>query len=69
MVCCRTAFDSYSEILSMVGGPKEKKRSAKLFESVEVVPDNSSPTVSRLPVSSSVKDRSKVSFNLAHLSI
>ena len=59
-MCCETAYTSYTNILTVIGGEKEKMRSKKLFQKIEVIPDIDSPTVDKVPVSSAVKDRSKV---------
>lgn len=62
MVCCETAYSSYSEILNIVGGRTEKKRSELLFQQIEIVPDVFSSTVDQVPISSAVKERSKIIF-------
>ncbi|XP_063719042.1 UPF0415 protein C7orf25 homolog isoform X2 [Symsagittifera roscoffensis] len=62
LVCCETAYTSYTNILTVIGGEKEKMRSKKLFQKIEVIPDIDSPTVDKVPVSSAVKDRSKIIF-------
>lgn len=60
IVCCETAYRDFQEILSTVGGEKEKMRAEEMLKFVTVVPDNPSPQALVLEKTSKIKERSKV---------
>uniref|UniRef100_A0A182RE06 DUF1308 domain-containing protein n=1 Tax=Anopheles funestus TaxID=62324 RepID=A0A182RE06_ANOFN len=39
LICCQTAYDSFHEILSILGGEQEKARANELFNRIHVLPD------------------------------
>lgn len=39
LIACQTAKNSFLEILTNVGGPKEKERGQQLLETITVLPD------------------------------
>ncbi|XP_053670601.1 UPF0415 protein C7orf25 homolog [Anopheles nili] len=39
LICCQTAYDSFSDILTILGGEQEKARAKELFQRVQVLPD------------------------------
>uniref|UniRef100_A0A182M5A5 DUF1308 domain-containing protein n=1 Tax=Anopheles culicifacies TaxID=139723 RepID=A0A182M5A5_9DIPT len=39
LICCQTAYDSFHDILSILGGDQEKARAAELFNRIHVLPD------------------------------
>jgi len=62
LICCRTAYKNFQEILSTVGGPLEKQRAEELFKSVTIVEDDPAGYAMELEESASIKLRSKVIF-------
>lgn len=62
LICCKTAYDNFQEILNTVGGVNEKKRAEDFFLSVKIVPDNPASYAMELEESASIKLRSKVIF-------
>lgn len=62
LVCCQTAYDDFTEILSTVAGEKEKARASEMLANIMVVPDNPSEKTLALQTSSKVRDRSKIIF-------
>lgn len=39
MICCKTALNSFQEIVSILGGPNEKSRAEQLVERMEIFDD------------------------------
>ncbi|XP_053659448.1 UPF0415 protein C7orf25 homolog [Anopheles marshallii] len=39
LICCQTAYDSFHDILSILGGEQEKARANELFNRIHVLPD------------------------------
>ncbi|XP_035894477.1 UPF0415 protein C7orf25 homolog [Anopheles stephensi] len=39
LICCQTAYDSFHDILSILGGEQEKVRAKELFNRIHVLPD------------------------------
>uniref|UniRef100_A0A182W3J7 DUF1308 domain-containing protein n=1 Tax=Anopheles minimus TaxID=112268 RepID=A0A182W3J7_9DIPT len=39
LICCQTAYDSFHDILSILGGEQEKARATELFDRIHVLPD------------------------------
>uniref|UniRef100_A0A182PHX3 DUF1308 domain-containing protein n=1 Tax=Anopheles epiroticus TaxID=199890 RepID=A0A182PHX3_9DIPT len=39
LICCQTAYDSFNDILSILGGDQEKARAKELFSRIHVLPD------------------------------
>uniref|UniRef100_A0A182IRY6 Uncharacterized protein n=1 Tax=Anopheles atroparvus TaxID=41427 RepID=A0A182IRY6_ANOAO len=39
LICCQTAYDSFNDILSILGGEQEKKRAKELFSRIQILPD------------------------------
>nr|CAG4652142.1 EOG090X0CWG [Triops cancriformis] len=62
---CQTAVDDFSALVQQIGGPSEKQRAAMLLEKLTTVPDNPSPRMAALPVSSSIKSRARTIFGTA----
>lgn len=62
LICCKTAYDNFQDILKTVGGPMERIRAEELFKNVELVPDDPPFYAMNLEESSSVKLRSKIIF-------
>ena len=58
---CRTAYNSFTKNLAIIGGPEEKERGRKLLEKITIIPDNVSEEVAQLKCSSKIKPRTKVS--------
>lgn len=62
LICCRTAYDNFQEILHTVGGPQEKVRAGEFFKTVKIVEDDPAFYALELEESASIKHRSKVIF-------
>ncbi|XP_076799788.1 UPF0415 protein C7orf25 homolog [Clavelina lepadiformis] len=62
MLVCETALHSFEEIISTIGGVREKERSKQLLEKVKVVPDNPSQRTLNLTSSAKLNTRAKVIF-------
>lgn len=60
LICCKTAYDSFLDILKTVGGDNEKHRGAELCKNIEVVDDQMTDVVSKLQLGGKIKSRSKV---------
>uniref|UniRef100_A0A8D8FR92 UPF0415 protein C7orf25 homolog n=1 Tax=Culex pipiens TaxID=7175 RepID=A0A8D8FR92_CULPI len=59
LICCETAVSSFQEILSILGGPKEKTRAEHLFERVQILPDVPlPPEMQNIRVGGKIKPRS-----------
>lgn len=72
LICCETAVASFNEILSILGGPKEKARAEELFERVTILPDVPLPDeLSNIRVGGKIKPRSLqiFAFGLQHEAI
>ncbi|XP_058118329.1 UPF0415 protein C7orf25 homolog [Anopheles ziemanni] len=39
LICCQTAYDSFHDILTILGGEREKERAKALFSRIQVLPD------------------------------
>lgn len=39
LICCQTAYDSFNDILTILGGEREKERAKALFSRIQVLPD------------------------------
>jgi hypothetical protein len=65
LVCMRTAFDSFKEILNIVGGPNERARGDELAARLEVLPDCLSSAAKQLRVGGKIKERSLQIFGSA----
>ncbi|XP_055585842.1 UPF0415 protein C7orf25 homolog [Uranotaenia lowii] len=69
LICCETAFNSFNEILSILGGAKEKSRAEQLFQQVRILPDVPLPQELQLiRVGGKIKPRSLqiFAFGLTH---
>lgn len=63
LIICRTAYDNFTNIISVIGGPNETLRSEELMRRVEVVPDDPCERIMRtLPIGGRIKDRSRLVF-------
>ena len=62
LICCKTAYKNFQEILNTVGGDGEKERATELFKKVAIVEDEPAEYAMDLEESSSIKMRSKVIF-------
>ncbi|XP_055615477.1 UPF0415 protein C7orf25 homolog [Toxorhynchites rutilus septentrionalis] len=72
LICCETAVSSFKEILSILGGVKEKVRAEELFSRVTVLPDVPLPEEMRhIRVGGKIKPRSLqvFAFGLIHEAI
>lgn len=59
LICCETAFNSFKEILDMLGGEQEKARSFEFLKNVKILPDVPEPkNILNLNVSAQIKERS-----------
>ena len=63
---CRTAYNSFTKNLAIIGGPEEKERGRKLLEKITIIPDNVSEEVAQLKCSSKIKPRTKIVFGTGH---
>lgn len=69
LICSETAVASFNEILSILGGPKEKARAEELFGRVTILPDVPLPDeMSNIRVGGKIKPRSLqiFAFGLRH---
>uniref|UniRef100_A0A182N9W1 DUF1308 domain-containing protein n=1 Tax=Anopheles dirus TaxID=7168 RepID=A0A182N9W1_9DIPT len=39
LICCQTAYDSFNDILTILGGEQEKARATELFSRITILPD------------------------------
>ncbi|KAI0984175.1 hypothetical protein GJ496_001130 [Pomphorhynchus laevis] len=62
MVACRTALDEFQEIVTVVGGPNERKRADELLKRVTIVEDQPSERAMALAESARVRNRTKIIF-------
>ncbi|XP_012263268.2 UPF0415 protein C7orf25 homolog [Athalia rosae] len=63
LIICRTAYDNFKNIISVIGGPNETERTEELMRRVEVVSDNPSERIMHaLPLGGRIKDRSRLVF-------
>ncbi|XP_055544156.1 UPF0415 protein C7orf25 homolog [Wyeomyia smithii] len=72
LICCETAYNSFNEILSILGGDGEKLRASELFQRVRVLPDVELPDEMRnIRVGGKIKPRSLqiFAFGLIHEAI
>jgi len=60
LLACKTAADSFLDIMHTLGGSTEKERCEKLMSRVTVVADSPSFRTTRLPDTGKIKPRSKV---------
>ncbi|XP_058456440.1 UPF0415 protein C7orf25 homolog [Malaya genurostris] len=72
LICCETAYASFNEILSILGGPNEKSRAEELFRRVRVLADVPLPQeMKHIKVGGKIKPRSLqiFAFGLIHEAI
>lgn len=72
LICCETAVSSFQEILSILGGPKEKSRAEQLFQRVQILPDVPlPPEMQNIRVGGKIKPRSLqiFAFGMQHEAI
>lgn len=60
LICCETARDSFMDIISLLGGVNEKRRTDELLEKVDVLPDVESmgEELAELKIGGRIKPRS-----------
>lgn len=73
LICCDTARQSFEEIVTLLGGPRERERTQKFLERVEVLRDveEVAEDLAELKVGGRIKPRSlKIfAFGLAHRAV
>lgn len=63
LIMCRTAYDNFTNIISVIGGPNETRRTEELMRRVEVVADDPCERIMKaLPLGGRIKDRSRLVF-------
>ncbi|XP_052826354.1 UPF0415 protein C7orf25 homolog isoform X2 [Octopus bimaculoides] len=62
LCCCETAMRHFWTILDTLGGQSERQRAEELISKVKVVPDRPSQRAHSLPLTSKLKERSKIIF-------
>lgn len=72
LICCETAVNSFREIMNLLGGPGEKKRSEEFLNKVTILPDvEVSDELATINVTGQIKERSLkfFSFGIRHKAI
>ncbi|CAI9728074.1 Hypothetical predicted protein [Octopus vulgaris] len=62
LCCCETALRDFRTILDTLGGKSERQRAEELISKVKIVPDRPSQRAYSLPLTSKLKERSKIIF-------
>lgn len=65
LVTCRDALQDFQALVEKIGGPKEKERAKELIRRIQTVEDTPSERVLNLPLTSNVKERSRIIFGTA----
>jgi hypothetical protein len=73
LICCRTAIESFNEIVGFIAGPNEKRRVDELMTKIEILPDvdNIPDCLQHIQLGGKIKMRSlKIfAFGIAHKAI
>lgn len=63
LIICQTAYENFTNIIGVIGGPSETRRTEELMRRVEVVPDNPCGRIMEaLPIGGRIKNRSRLVF-------
>ncbi|XP_015511997.2 UPF0415 protein C7orf25 homolog [Neodiprion pinetum] len=63
LIVCRTAYDNFTNIIRVIGGPNESRRSKEFMRKVTIVPDDPCDRIMKaLPLGGRIKDRSRLVF-------
>ncbi|XP_016837845.1 UPF0415 protein C7orf25 homolog [Nasonia vitripennis] len=62
LVVCQTAYDNFTNIVNLIGGPNEKKRAADLMSRVKIVDDIPKGRIMELGLGGKIKVRSRLVF-------
>ncbi|XP_058800260.1 LOW QUALITY PROTEIN: UPF0415 protein C7orf25 homolog [Phymastichus coffea] len=62
LVVCQTAYDNFTNIINLIGGPIEKKRTEDLLNRVKIVEDIPHGRIMDLNLGGKVKERSRLVF-------
>jgi Protein of unknown function (DUF1308)/Family of unknown function (DUF5614) len=63
LICCKTAVNSFNEIVELLAGPKEKLRAEAFKKEMTVLPDIEKPEqIINLELSAQIKERSRKIF-------
>nr|CAG4645791.1 EOG090X0CWG [Lynceus sp. MCZ IZ 141354] len=65
LLTCQTAMREFEDLINVIGGPRERQRWDVLRKQIIVTKDILSPRFEDLPLSASVKERSRVIFGTA----
>lgn len=65
LVTCRDALQDFQALVEKIGGSKEKERAKELIRRIQTVEDTPSERVLNLPLTSNVKERSRIIFGTA----
>lgn len=63
LVVCRTAYDNFTNIINLIGGPNEKKRTEDLLNKVKIVEDIPQGRIIDLSLGGKIKVRSRLVFS------
>ena len=62
LIACQTCIDAFKDIISTIGGAREKQRADKLLQRIKVVPDSPSERSLSLHNSGKINKRGKIIF-------
>ncbi|XP_011494815.1 PREDICTED: UPF0415 protein C7orf25 homolog isoform X2 [Ceratosolen solmsi marchali] len=62
LIICQTAYDNFTNIVNVIGGPNEKKRSIELMYRIKIVDDTPKGRIMKLKLGGKIKARSRLIF-------
>ncbi|XP_011870007.1 PREDICTED: UPF0415 protein C7orf25 homolog isoform X2 [Vollenhovia emeryi] len=62
LMVCRTAYDNFTNIIDVIGGPRETQRAQELLKKMRIVDDVTTGRIMELRLGGKIKDRSRLIF-------